>query len=119
MKDYEYYSGRDLQSPKKPSKPRLCSSPGPDDYRVHADLLEVYEKELSRYTSDLSDYRSVLNARHCEFVDDLCSESGLSKEQFAVIFRYAWEEGHSNGYHEVDMVFTTMMEMAKEFMRAS
>jgi hypothetical protein len=56
------------------------------------------------------------------FYDD-CKEyamlaiPGLSPEEFSLIFSFAWEEGHSCGYHEVFNVLQGFMWLVEELYR--
>lgn len=39
----------------------------------------------------------------------------VSQDQFEVMFNYAWQEGHSNGYSEVAMIFDDILDIVEKF----
>jgi hypothetical protein len=39
----------------------------------------------------------------------------LTDKQFSAIYSYAWEEGHSAGYHEVLLYASNLIDIVKEF----
>ena len=113
--DFDYYAGRDLLYPNKPTKPKLEKNHTPAAARSYADDLEQYEKEIENYKDDLNYYNDQHNLRLKEFQDQLRDDFGLTQAQFNVIWHHAWDRGHSSGLQEVYHYFTTFYDMASEF----
>jgi phage terminase large subunit-like protein len=113
--DFDYYSGTDLIYPQKPSKPSLSRNPSAAVWRDYADDLEVYEKQLESYKSDLAWYYEQQNIRRLELQTKLRDEYGITEAQMFVLWNKAYELGHSEGLNRVVAVFDELHEVASEF----
>lgn len=88
--------------PRPPQKPN--SGAAPEEYRIHADLIEKYEAAMVEYNAN----RDVIS-KHNHEVDKLIekyikSVSGLNDipEQYRKkVWEKAWSDGHSYGYYEI------------------
>jgi hypothetical protein len=113
--DFDYYSGKDLLYPIKPTKPTLGRNPNAIEARAWAEALEEYERELESYTENRNWYNSQINSRQNELCKQIRDDYDITEAQFAVIWRQAWEDGHHAGLSEVVIYFDRYYEMATEF----
>lgn len=113
--DFEYYSGKHLKYPSKPTKPTISRNPSANEARAWADALEEYEREMKSYDEDLSWYRSESRRLQNEFMDRLKKDYGLSDKAFDLVWSKAWERGHSAGLHEVYHEFDDLCEFLYEW----
>ncbi len=115
--DFEYYSGKHLRYPSKPSKPTISRNPSAIEARAWADALEDYEREIETYNEELSWCRSESSRLQTEFMDKLKKDCGLSDKAFDLIWDKAWERGHSAGlqevYQEFDDLFGFLIKWSK------
>lgn len=117
--DFEYYSGKHLSYPTRPTKPTISRNPSAIEARAWADALEEYERELKSYDEDLSWYRSESSRLHTEFMDKLKKDYDLSDKPFDLIWSKAWERGHSAGLHEVYHEFDDLFEFLIKWSKVS
>lgn len=114
--DYDYYSGRDLIYPKRPSRPSaLPRNATAAEVRHYADQLEVYEGETVIYKELDREYSDKLNGRLKELQTKLRDDYDITEAQFFVLWNKAWEDGHSSGLHEVVSIFDDLYDLASEF----
>jgi hypothetical protein len=113
--DYDYFSGKDLHYPVKPTKPRMGSTPTAAEARAYADNLEVYEAEMTDYTENKDWYNRQTNLRMIELHDRIRDDYDITEAQFNVLWRRAWEDGHSESLRRVVEIFDELYEMASEF----
>ena len=113
--DFDYYSGRHLVYPAKPSRPSIGRSASAIEARAYADALEHYERELEGYEEDKSYYHSQMSALDREFEEKLRSDYAMSKDEFDVIWSEAYDRGHSAGLEEVVSHFDSLYEFAKKY----
>lgn len=113
--DLHYYGAHDLLSPMQPTKPQLGRNPSSHDARAFADDLEAYERDLENYKDDLTYYREQKTARLNELKNRLRDDYDISDAQRDVLWRQAWEDGHSESLQRVVDLFESLYEMAAEF----
>jgi hypothetical protein len=113
--DFDYYSGRHLKYPAKPTKPTLGRSPSAIEARAYADALEYYDRELDGYKEDKSYYHSQMSSLCREFEEKLRSDYAMSEGEFEVIWSEAYERGHSGGLEEVVSHFDSLYEFVKKY----
>jgi hypothetical protein len=113
--DFDYYAGRDLQYPTKPTKPKLDRDHTPAAARNYADELEQYEKDIENYNIDLLYVKNEQALRMKKFQAVLRDHYDITEAQFNVIWHHAWDHGHSSGLHEVYHYFDDFYNMASEF----
>ena len=113
--DYDYYSGKDLHYPVKPTKPKLDRDHTPAAARSYADDLEQYEKDLGNYNIDRLYVKNEQALRLKKFQDVLRDDYDITEAQFSVLWRKAWEDGHSEGLHRVVAIFDELYEIASQF----
>lgn len=119
LKSTDYYAGRDVAYPDRPSKPVVSDRESPAAIRAYADALEAYNEAMETYRADKDAYNATLRDRQAELVVDLAAEYDLSPDQATVIFRKAWEDGHSGGIGEVIMIFEELLDMVEAFNKAA
>jgi hypothetical protein len=101
-----------IEYPKKPTKPMLVANASAQEYRLHADKLDQYEKELEKYKADKAEYDKYANWKQQEFRLDAIEEVGLTGHPLAErAYDYAWDEGHYAGVSEVFSKLTRVAEM--------
>jgi len=115
--DFEYYDGRYLKYPTKPSKPTLGRNPTAVDARAFADAFEEFEREYAGYIEDKNFYNSQASARMNEFQDKLMKDYGISQKGFDVIWNKAYSDGHSGGLEEVYSRFDSLYDFLTEWER--
>lgn len=92
MKDWDYYSMKDVHYPS---------------------MSEYKDKESWRQAK--KEWRNVEHERYLEFKQDLFKEFGVEDDPAReIIFRKAWDVGHSSGYHEVYSEFDELMDFVKD-----
>jgi hypothetical protein len=113
--DFDYYGGKDLNYPNKPTKPRMGSTPTAAEARRYADELEAYEIKLKEYRDIYDDYTRRLNGRLFELKNRLRDEYAITDEQMHLLWSRAWEDGHDEGLHLVADLFDELYEIASQF----
>jgi len=113
--DFDYYDGKHLKSPVKPTKPTIGRSPSSIEARAFADALEEYERDFKGYEEDKRFYQSQVSALYREFLDKLKADYGLSDEEFDVIWSEAYDRGHSYGLSEVASHFDSLYDFALKY----
>lgn len=120
MKDFDYYSARDLSYPAKPKKVNMKStSPTEDEILIYLQDKATYDKELEDYTKEKSKYDNKYAARVLKFWEDakqeLCSHDYNSKVWEKCCAK-AWEDGHSGGFYEVYQELSEIVEFVGEIL---
>jgi hypothetical protein len=118
--DYDYYSGRDLVYPRQPSRPRLDAKKtitSSDALRYAAELAE-YEEEHIKFVASRNAYNEESNKRQGELMRKLEDDYDISPNQFRILWRRAWDDGHSEGLRRVVEMFEEYYELATEFAAA-
>lgn len=113
--DFDYFSGTDIKSPVKPTKPTLGRNPTAIDARAFADALEEYEREFRSYEEDKSYYQSQRTDRFNQFRVDLQKEYSLNDSEFNVIWSEAYDRGHSGGLQEVYGEFDRLFDFVVKY----
>ena len=113
--DFDYYGGKDLHYPNKPTKPRLSSVPTAAQARAYADELEAYEIKLKQYRDCCEDYTRSLNGRLFELKTRLRDEYDITEAQMHLLWARAWEDGHAEGLHLVADIFDELYDLASQF----
>lgn len=113
--DFEYYSGKHLKYPKKPSKPSINHNPSSIEARAFADALEEYEREFRCYEEDTQYYRSQMSELHREFRYKLKADYGMCNAEFDVIWDEAYDRAHSGGLEEVFGEFNRLYDFANKY----
>lgn len=119
LKSPEYYSGSDIETPVRPTKPMLLDRDDPDQIREYADRMESYHKNKEKYNEGNHEYRKMLSKRRAELVEDLAEEHEITLGQAKAVFEVAWEDGHSSGVGEVIQRFEELVEMAEQYLQHS
>jgi hypothetical protein len=116
--DFDYYSGRHLKYPARPTKPTLGRDPSSVEARAFADALGEYELEFKKYEEDKRWYQSQLSTLMKEFEDKLKKDNDLSDGEFQVIWPEAYDRGHSSGLEEVCSHFNSLLYFAERYILA-
>jgi len=109
--------------PERISKPKMPKNPTAKD-------AEDFAKDLLKYEEDWRKRISLVNAYNQEevrlmnlfqedlFLENVKSDNGVIAEDVRkkaeIIFSKAWEDGHANGFYEVEMHFRDLVDFAKE-----
>ena len=117
--NFAYIRGSDLAYPKSPKKPRLSSNPSSQEAREYADALEHYNIAYAEFRDKLAKHTSEIHRREDQFRKELQKEYNLSDAQFAVLWTFAYDDGHSAGYEEVVLYFERYHELVTEYRAAS
>jgi hypothetical protein len=113
--DFEYYSGKDLVYPTKPSVPFLRTNPSAADARIYADELEAYEVAMLEFHAEISRVGKLRNERLDEFINVLRSDFGMTQPEFDVIWGKAYDEAHNGGLAETYHKFCDLAEFVSEY----
>ena len=114
--DFDYFSGSDIQYPKKPVKPTIGRNPTAIEARAFANSLEDYERDLESYKESAKYYEFQRNERHLLFVEEMQKEfNDISSAQFDVIWSEAYDKGHSGGLPEIYNYFSSLYDFIKEY----
>lgn len=113
--DLDYFNGKDLLYPSRPTKPRLSAHATAAEAREYADQLEVYERELADYHEHREWYNTESNRRLKELQDRVRDDYDITQAQFNILWHRAWEDGHASGLHEVLSHFDDLYELATAF----
>jgi hypothetical protein len=121
MKDWDWYSGKDLKfNQSKPVKPRLNGKNTSQEVRKYADLLEKYEKECVEYQDDYKKYLDQFAERYSAFPVDLFKEAAcawMNKDVFDVVYDAAYDHSHSGGFEEVYNEFWNRVDFVERVMQ--
>jgi hypothetical protein len=113
--DFDYYGGKDLHYPNKPTKPRMGTAPTAAEARAYADALEAYEVKLAEYRDRYDDYTRSINGRLFELKTRLRDDYDITDAQMHLLWAKAWEDGHSEGLARVADIFDELYELASQF----
>ncbi len=113
--DFDYYGGKDLHYPNKPTKPRLSAAPTAAQARAYADELEAYEIKLKQYRDCYEDYTRSLNGRLFELKTRLRDEYDITEAQMHLLWSRAWEDGHDEGLRRVVEIFDDLYDLVTQF----
>jgi hypothetical protein len=113
--DFDYFSGRHLKYPAKPTKPTLGRNPSSTEARAFADALEEYEREFKGYEEDKRYYQSQMSALHKEFLNKLKADYAMGDEEFDAIWSEAYDRGHSGGLGEVFGEFDRLYDFVNKY----
>jgi len=113
--DFDYYGGKDLNYPNKPTKPRLGATPTAAAARDYADELEAYEIKLKQYRDCYEDYTRSLNGRLFELKTRLRDHYDITDDQMHLLWARAWEDDHDEGLHRVVEIFDELYILASQF----
>lgn len=117
--DFDYYSGRDIDYPSQPARPRLDTNATAAEVRAYADKLESYEKAMDVYNYEIREYNRLCNARLGEFKERVRNDNNLTEAQFIALWPKAWVDGHADGLQHVLYHFDELLEVAKDFAAVS
>jgi len=117
--DFDYFAGRHLKFPKKPTKPTLERNPSAIEARAFADALEEYEREMKSYEEDKCFYQSELTSLQREFRDKLKSDYSLTDAEFVVLWSEAYDRNHSGGLEEMANAFDSLYDFVLKYMDAA
>ena len=99
--NFDEYKNTD-EYPRKPHAPTITSNATPDEYRKHAVALEQHATDLQVYRNELEKWNVKQAELETQFSIDALADVGLTDHPKAdKCFSFAWEHGHSSGYHEV------------------
>ena len=90
--------------PEKPKKPVLLTGATSDDMRKYADAFDEFQVKFAEFEAQRVAYYQCKFDIEQEVIKLICDESGIDSipEQYREkVYRLAWQEGHSAGYHEV------------------
>lgn len=96
-----------------PIRPRLHGNSF-EDAKQYAINMEVYEEEMCSYLTIKAECEAHNLAIEQEVEARIKEDSGLNSipEQYRdKVWRYAWEEGHSAGYHEVQIHLINLVDI--------
>ena len=115
--DFDYYSGKDLTTPKHPVRPTLPAKHTSQDARVYADAMAQFESEMVEFHAEMDDYNTKSMTRQQELKDTLRDVNDLNEDQFGLLWNFAWAEGHSEGLHRVVDVFNEYYDLVDQFIK--
>jgi hypothetical protein len=99
--DFNKYKNQ-LPYPPRPAKPTLPKNPTPEDYRKHADDMEVHAQAVTKCLKEMDKYHAEQARLDTLFKQDALAEVGLTNHPKAdKAYGLAWENGHSSGLSEV------------------
>lgn len=113
--DFDYYEGRDLARPSKPSKPVLSANPSSAEAKLFATQLEKWEHDMRLCDDAVRMVRVEKEGRMAEFKELIRDDYDLNTAQFDILWAYAWQRGHSSGLQEVVSHFQEIFEVAIAF----
>jgi hypothetical protein len=113
--DFDYYDGKDIVYPTKPTKPRMSSAPTAAEARSYADELEAYTDAMVRYKEDCAVYGQEAGDRLKELQDRLRDDYDLAQAQFDLLWGKAYEDGHGSGLYDVVYHFDELYDVASQF----
>lgn len=113
--NFDYYEGRDLARPPKPSKPVLPANPSSAEAKLFATQLEKWEHDMRLCDDAVRMIRVEKERRMAEFRELIRDEYQLNNGQFVILWAYAWERGHSSGLPDVIGHFLEIFEVATAF----
>jgi len=100
--------------PEKPKKPVLLTGATSDDMRKYADAFDEFQVKFAEFEAQRVAYYQCKFDIEQEVIKLICDESGIDSipEQYREkVYRLAWQEGHSAGYHEVYQWLTRLVEI--------
>lgn len=111
---------RALVYPNPPRKPTSIGLKTPSDHRKYAAALEVYENEVNEYKARKDEYNEKRADLEAKWQDVLFSSASpiLPQAVKAIVYRKAYEDGHSGGYEETRNHFYDYVDMAEEIIKA-
>lgn len=96
------------EMPKKPERGEMSAS-------AYGRAVAKYEQAKDRARDVRLEYRAKQNECDEEFKAALAKELGLAGHpKYDLLFRMAWEEGHSSGYSEVANYADTFAELLRD-----
>jgi ribosome modulation factor len=113
--DYDYFEGKDLRYPAKPSKPVLTRDPTAAEARAYANSLEGYERDLCAYQEDRDQYDREMTMRGQKLHDRIRDDYDITEDQFLLLWARAHDDGHSESLHRVVEIFEELYELATQF----
>jgi len=104
--------------PIKPDRPILSKNHTVDDALKYASDLKEYEEKKLQYDSLKEAYNEHNRTINNVIVDYIKDVSGLNtvvpKQYRDKVYSYAWQESHSNGYHEVYLTLIDLVEIFEQ-----
>jgi len=113
--DYAYFEGEDLKQYSKPVKPTLDRNPTSEDARTFADALDDYERQFDSYKESCAYNEAQKTLRMKELQETMQADYDINEKQFALLWTTAYEDGHSEGLHQVVNRFDEYYDMASAF----
>lgn len=99
--EIEQYRNK-LKHPSLPTKPMLSNKATAEDYRKHADKLEQYDRDLTKYKAEKDAYGDEEAKQLALFKQDLFEELEIADNPLRnKLYSLAWERGHSGGLNEI------------------
>lgn len=100
--------------PEKPRKPVLLTGATSDDIRKYADAFDEFQIKFAEFEAKRVEYyqrKNEVEASVAEFIKDESGFYFIPEQYRDKVWRIAWEEGHSAGYHEVYQWLTRLVEI--------
>ena len=96
---------RNKDYPSKPEKPYLKrGTETAATVREYADALAAWETSMVEYNRLITIFNTKQRELDAKFKVDVLAEYGLTGHPKANdVFEFAWNEGHSSGYSEVEL----------------
>ncbi len=113
--DFDYYGGKDLHLPIKPTKPVLDRNADSVEALAWAEALVDYEHELKSYEEDFAYYRAQKRLRMTALQDQLRDDYDITTGQFSILWQKAYDDGHSEGLRRVVEIFDELYDVASQF----
>ena len=113
--DYDYYSGKDLECPRRPQRPTLSSRATAQEAQEFANEMAVYEQEQAAYEAARDAYRAEIRVRNERFADNLRDAYEINSAQFDLLYAHAWDEGHAEGFRRVAECFDELYDIAERY----
>ena len=117
--DFDYYSGRHMVYPIKPTKPTLGRNPSSLEARAWAEALEEYEREFKGYEENKLWYQTERARLEEELQDKLKKDYALSESEFSILWSEAYSRSHSGGLSEVYNEFDSLFDLVGRYILAN
>lgn len=113
--EFEYYSGKDLEYPRKPQKPKLPPNATAADAQLFAHEMVLWESAKDQYEVNRKSYTEEMKQRMAKFQKKLQEDYDLNDAQFSLLWNKAWEDGHSGGLQEVWQEFNELHTFVSDY----
>lgn len=111
-----------LEYPNRPHKPVLHGTqPSVEQVEAYKQKLEAYHAAEAAFKEAEAEYWKHKNALESEWRLALCEEYVPSDwpENVAIkVFGKAWEDGHGDGYEDVEVIFSSLVDFVNGILKS-